>query len=61
MEVDVPTNDATTAFHLAAWQGHLEITQLLVSAGAYMHSVNASRCNYEGTQLDLPVIGLVKR
>ena len=42
---DVPTDDGTTAFCLAAWQGQIETCRLLVQRGCDPHTVNSYGCN----------------
>ena len=43
--VDVATDDGTTAFCWASWQGHLDVMKFLVAAGCNPHLKNKYGCN----------------
>jgi ankyrin repeat protein len=43
--VDVPTDDGTTAFCWAAWQGHMDVMQYLIAQGADPNAMNRHGCN----------------
>ena len=46
LPVDARTKDGSSALHLAAWQGHLDVCQWLVAeAGADAHARNNYGCN----------------
>eukprot|EP00945_MAST-04E_sp_MAST-4E-sp1_P003437 g3437.t1 len=45
LEIDAPTEDGTTPFHLAVWQNRIPVCSYLVEQGCNPHLLNSYGCN----------------